>query len=1069
MKKGLQKFITMLILMIMALEIVLPVNVYAESGETSTEDEEIYVPEESGWYDISYEKKLELYTSDMILTEQNAAILKYFGNIYSFNESGNKEYPIIKDEYGYTYYIYLEKDIEYRVPKNFGEAANLVYKVSIEDAEKNDATAIVKSKEFPVKQTGWYKKNSIDIQDKPIYYYNESGERLEPTSNVDKNGNKIVFLTAGTVYYVPDSVSYIILEEYKTNNLFSEMIASFFYSIANGLNYLVGMALGENVTIDDLVFNNYSETNISYFEKMENVENPSKLIYGTNGIGGLDGVVNTWYAIFMKIALMGYMVMLVYMGIRIMLSSTAEKKADYKKLFMNWVIGLAILLIFPYAMKYIIKINESFVEVIEANKGYEDKVSSAVENIDTGKSLLDIEIDYEINWEEGTDYMSVIATAARDTKNAALSLAFLIMTWQLIALIFHYYKRLFMIAFLIIIFPLVGLFYAVDKIADGKSQAFNTWLKEFLLNVLVQTFHAIVYVFVCSTVYSASGVATGIGYDFILVIVGVTFLYSGEEIIRQIFGQVSSAGTIKSLKENAALTFAKFSIATGAIKTAASYTVGEKSIPYKLNKGATSLRALNAKQKAFDLTAEKAEDFHTEKRLPHADAEPPKDMSDEEKKDFYKNREKYFKAAVALNNPNSNSYEEKARALNALTPLATKNPKHDVFKDTKDTAAQFAAVAALDTDVQKMMMAGMSRVEITREVTARMGVIFDTDSDEKIKDRVNTYFTALYIDGKNNAISKKQVNTDVENIKKEIEKIENSIVFANDDDNNDVNERDVQYIYDQYEVYIDDSENDDDRNRVMEFARNIKILQDRDTGRYNAKQLLEAADYVNFYRNYSGATYEMTENELDVDTDVFMHVLSKKAMNYSASEDIVRFAEEVKEDYEKDPRKDYFDDELSVHEIIKFKDNQAELDKMIEDVYENKQNAMKEATENLAEEYLVENEIDIMKNSYDTSVVTQEGLTYEETLAERIATIGETLNDLSGVGKGGSGLLDWILKERVAKKEEERTGIIRSIEDRRRVNDMGTSAKDYIEKNKEERDRIQNEHLMGDIGDRKDK
>ena len=83
---------------------------------------------------------------------------------------------------------------------------------------------------------------------------------------------------------------------------FEALVANLLYSLANGLHFLTSCALGTSITIDDLVFNKYPETNISYFEsEAEAGDMGSSLIYGKNGIGGLDNVVNQWYKIFQRI------------------------------------------------------------------------------------------------------------------------------------------------------------------------------------------------------------------------------------------------------------------------------------------------------------------------------------------------------------------------------------------------------------------------------------------------------------------------------------------------------------------------------------------------------------------------------------------------------------------------------------------------------------------------------------------------------------------------------------------------------------------------------------------------
>jgi hypothetical protein len=110
-----------------------------------------------------------------------------------------------------------------------------------------------------------------------------------------------------------------------------------------------------------------------------------------------------------------------------------------------------------------------------------------------------------------------------------------------------------MIAFLITIFPLVAMTYVLDKIGDGKNQSFNTWFKEFLVNIIVQIFHAIVYVLITgSSIYSYIN-SPQKGSNFIFLAICILFLFEGEKILRTIFGIKSKAGTITDLAASAAI------------------------------------------------------------------------------------------------------------------------------------------------------------------------------------------------------------------------------------------------------------------------------------------------------------------------------------------------------------------------------------------------------------------------------------------------------------------------------------------------------------------------------------
>ena len=809
-------------------------------------------------------------------------------------------------------------------------------------------------KQFRAHKSGWYTAGSYSPIN--IFYFNVSGDMEKPTLDtysvgstftvMGKHDNYIAYLDKTKVYFVEKSKDPKFYEPDKTIlEELEAMIADLIFSVASGLHFLVGKALGEIVTIDDIVFNNYEEINISYFKS--SASGKSKLIYGDGDIKGLNGVISEWYSFFMKFTLMGYMIMLVYMGIKILMTSTAEKKADIKILFIDWIIGLVILLLFPYAMKYMIKMNEGIVETIEANKGYTPvSATLASENVDLDKKDP-LVVDEEIQWETGNDYMSIIAEVAEQSQKIAISFAFLIMTWQLITLIFHYYKRLFMVGFLIVIFPLVAFSYAIDKIADGKSQAFNTWLKEYMLNVFVQSFHAVVYVFVCSTVYSAAGMGGSINYDYILLIVGVTFLFTGEQIIREIFGQVSSADTMGSLA-NTAKSIAKIAVVKNIATGVASYTVGQKSVAQKVIKGGKNIRLANARLAAFDKTATTAEDYNKGARLEHYDKGPGENATDEQKEIFNKNREKYFNAAAIFNNPNSHSYEEKAKALETLKELANMNPGKDdvalrklkdgVFKDLNATQGQILAMSALDRDVQHMMNAGLNRIDIEREVTARIGVIFSNDTKEQITERVNTYFTGMYLQGVNNTVTMNSVNQEIREMLEEIHEIQNDIVFADsknaltDEEREEIIREVEEEAEEIFSQYADTAGGTDGVSK--EYARNIAILMERGSGVYTQTDILTAASYLRDHSHDNEAITQMLEEDFGMDIDMFMHALARKVTDETEGRErgytYYQQARNIANDYETNARAGYFDDEISVHQILQVTHNTDEIDRIME-------------------------------------------------------------------------------------------------------------------------------------------
>lgn len=76
----------------------------------------------------------------------------------------------------------------------------------------------------------------------------------------------------------------------------------------------------------------------------------------------------------------------------------------------------------------------------------------------------------------------------------------------------------------------------------GRSQALNTWLKEFIYNVLIQPFHCVIYLLFATTAFKLLEVnglesigAEALG-SAVFAIILIAFLFKAEDILRKIFG-----------------------------------------------------------------------------------------------------------------------------------------------------------------------------------------------------------------------------------------------------------------------------------------------------------------------------------------------------------------------------------------------------------------------------------------------------------------------------------------------------------------------------------------------------
>ena len=344
-----------------------------------------------------------------------------------------------------------------------------------------------------------------------------------------------------------------------------EILVELLLPLGDGLVYLISKSVGEVVTTSRLVYNEVDRVSVDYWN----------ITPGATTVRGMMAkVVTPWYNFFRQIATIVYMMTLLVIGIKIMFSSTADQKAKFKDTLTSWVVGVAILTMFPYVMKYVVTINNTMVQSIHdyANSSDATCANPKILNVTTkeafkmfGKSSF-VENMLSENPPGGSsidaasirDSMMRVRLYAQYKKKVILAAVYFIMIGQMIVILFMYYKRAFMIAFLITLFPLVAMTYVLDKMGDKKAQSFEIWFKEFTVNVIVQLFHAVVY-----------AVVVGLGVEkymtddgsWLFMIISILFLFEGEKILRGIFNVKGAANSVGDL---AATGLAVYGVAKGA-------------------------------------------------------------------------------------------------------------------------------------------------------------------------------------------------------------------------------------------------------------------------------------------------------------------------------------------------------------------------------------------------------------------------------------------------------------------------------------------------------------------------
>lgn len=290
--------------------------------------------------------------------------------------------------------------------------------------------------------------------------------------------------------------------------------------IMKGINILIAdygyVNLGPKVytgwlLIENIVFGNYYMLNANPFKNTTTggvTDISGASVASGNGMDLIKENVSQWYYVMQVIALAIGLVTLIYIGIRMAISTVASDQAKYKKMLIGWVQSIALIFLLPYIMRALNYLNEvllDFACVIRDGIGGESFEKHIVEVIggkidETGGAEL-----------------------------AAYAISYIILMFAEIKFLFLYLKRVFSVLFLTIIAPLISITYSIDKAGDGRAQAFSKWFEEYIVNMLVQPMQAFIYLVF---VYSATEIAKA------APIVGIVFLFSltrAEKIVRIIF------------------------------------------------------------------------------------------------------------------------------------------------------------------------------------------------------------------------------------------------------------------------------------------------------------------------------------------------------------------------------------------------------------------------------------------------------------------------------------------------------------------------------------------------------
>ena len=255
--------------------------------------------------------------------------------------------------------------------------------------------------------------------------------------------------------------------------------------------------------------------------------------------------VAKWYVAIRNFVLVGLMVVLLYIGIRIVISSTANEKAKYKEHIKDWLVAVILVVFMHYIMAFALTLTEYLTNILNTKNEY-IAVKIPEESIsDVADALGDDADKYKAadgNYYYYTNLMGYARLQqqmlSRDNAGnvqfswnyIGYTIIYLVLVIYTVMFLVIYLKRVIYMAFLTMIAPLVALTYPIDKLSDGKAQAFDMWLKEYIYNLLLQPFHLVLYTLLIGSVMDLAA------NNMLYAIVALGFLMPAEKLLRRFFG-----------------------------------------------------------------------------------------------------------------------------------------------------------------------------------------------------------------------------------------------------------------------------------------------------------------------------------------------------------------------------------------------------------------------------------------------------------------------------------------------------------------------------------------------------
>lgn len=390
----------------------------------------------------------------------------------------------------------------------------------------------------------------------------QSGAAAMLITGVTIAGVAITFSASFTMFKAAFLPDYTVIPSISVSpeEIFSGRLLVFDVNFFNPKQIMVAVAVnnghgspivngeGDPIIIDRVTLESWDESHqdnhVAAYYYFEGINGDEIRTSKQSSSATLSRVISRWYYTIRNISIVVLMLILLYVGIRMLLTSIASEKSKYKKMLGDWVVAICLVFVLHYIMVFAVNLNDNIISVMRTVTS-QDFYVHLIQIDDSPKSDRLVKAFNDAGLEDMVDNDSKVITIPTNLMGktrlmaqkldgtsdyVGYAIAYIVLVMYTVFFAFTYLKRVLMMAFLTVIAPLVAVTYPIDKISDGHAQAFNTWLKEYIFNLLIQPVHLLLYILLISMAFELSS------QNIIYTLVAIGFMIPAEKFVRSMFG-----------------------------------------------------------------------------------------------------------------------------------------------------------------------------------------------------------------------------------------------------------------------------------------------------------------------------------------------------------------------------------------------------------------------------------------------------------------------------------------------------------------------------------------------------